>query len=600
MDPKYAGWLYHTEHGLPINEAFQPVLNLEHEAIIGGFKCLYWLVKHEIAHHTNYPALLDLADLLGCEYFAKLKIDQRTNYRSHRIVDEMLQILGEVVEEPILEAIKSSKAIGLEIDESTDISVIKQLDLHVRYTDKEGRMFCQFLDLVSIPDGTAITIAEAVKEVIIRKEIPQDRIFGLGTDGAAVMTGRRNGTAKLLTDSWPGLVSVHCAAHRLALACKDAADEVPYMKIFRKHLQDLHLYFRNSANRTSALKAAASVLGVEDLKVTEVKDTRWISQEKAISNLQRNLPAVLATLAEEAELKKDPVARGLYTYCATYRFVAAVHLQSDILPYLAQLSKLFQKEDINFMAIKNHVPVTIETLRIIKAAGEWQPEGSFLAQVEEKVANLNISAEEDRVRRGTALPTDTLWARFQTQFMEPYIDGLIEHLELRFQQLGILGAFSSLGPQGPQADESRAISDLQLLAKQFPPISEMALLQEWQSYKVLITTVILKDKSQLEIMTAMASGYDELHLLYPNLSLLSAIALTIPVSSVNCERDFSAMNRIKTDLRNRLQGNSLTACMKMSINGPQVKDLQYSRALEIFFSKPRRIACSDATCQLCH
>ncbi|KAK5847870.1 hypothetical protein PBY51_016964 [Eleginops maclovinus] len=391
------GFTAQSSPSLPINEAFQPILNLEHEAIIGGFKCLYWLVKHEIAHHTNYPALLDLADLLGCEYFAKLKIDQRTNYRSHRIVDEMLQILGEVVEEPILEAIKSSKAIGLEIDESTDISVTKQLDLHVRYTDKEGRMFCQFLDLVSIPDGTAITIAEAVKEVIIRKEIPQDRIFGLGTDGAAVMTGRRNGTAKLLTDSWPGLVSVHCAAHRLALACKDAADGVPYMKIFRKHLQDLHLYFRNSANRTSALKAAASVLGVEDLKVTEVKDTSCP-------------PAIGHPALPGAAFKIVPEGR------------------------------------YNFMAIKNHVPVTIETLRIIKAAGERQPEGSFLAQVEEKVANLNISAEEDRVRRGTALPTDTLWARFQTQVMEPYIDGLIEHLELRFQQLGILGAFSSLGP----------------------------------------------------------------------------------------------------------------------------------------------------------
>ena len=46
----------------------------------------------------------------------------------------MLQIIGEVVEEPILEAIKSSKAIGLEIDESIDISVTKQLDVHVRYS----------------------------------------------------------------------------------------------------------------------------------------------------------------------------------------------------------------------------------------------------------------------------------------------------------------------------------------------------------------------------------------------------------------------------------------------------------------------------------
>ncbi|XP_062239338.1 zinc finger protein 862-like [Platichthys flesus] len=572
---------------------------MEHEAIIGGFKCLYWLVKHEIAHHTNYPALLDLADLLGCEYFSKLRIDQRTNYRSHKIVDDMLQILAEVVDEPISAAIKTSKAVGLEIDESTDISVLKQLDIHVRYTDKEGQLFCQFLDLVSIPDGMARTIAEAVKEVIIEKGIPQDRIYGLGTDGAAVMTGKHNGTAKLLADTWPGLVTVHCAAHRLALACKDAADGVPYMKTFRKHLQDLYLYFRNSANRTSALKAAASVLQVAALK--EVKDTRWLSQEKAISNLQRNLPAVLATLAEEADLKKDPVARGLYTYCATYRFVAAVHLQADILPHLARLSKLFQKENVNFMAIKNHVPVTIETLRQIKAAGDKQPEGSFLAQVNEKVNNLNIDAEEERVRRDRGQPTSTgrFWTKFQNEVMDPYIDRLVEHLELRFQQVSILGAFNALGPPGPQADEGQAISDLKMLAKQFQVIQEMPLLHEWQSFKVLVTTGILKDKSQLEIMKAMTSQYDELHQLYPNLSLLSAIALTIPVASVNCERDFSAMNRIKTDLRNRLQGKSLTACMKISINGPPVSKFNFSRALELFFAQPRRIACTDASCQLC-
>lgn len=76
--------------------------------------------------------------------------------------------------------------------------------------------------------------------------------------------------------------------------------------------------------------------------------------------------------------------------------------------------------------------------------------------------------------------------------MEPYIDSLIKHLELRFQQLEILGAFSALGPPGPQGDESRAISDLQMLAKQFPPINEKTLLQEWQSFKVLTTTGILK------------------------------------------------------------------------------------------------------------
>ncbi len=64
---------------------------------------------------------------------------------------------------------------------------------------------------------------------------------------------------------------------------------------------------------------------------------------------------MLATLAEEADTRKDPVARGLYIYCATYRFVAAVLMQADILPHLTQLSKLFQKEDVNFLAIRDHV-----------------------------------------------------------------------------------------------------------------------------------------------------------------------------------------------------------------------------------------------------
>lgn len=44
----------------------------------------------------------------------------------------MLEILATVVEEPILTDIHSSVAIGLEVDESTDVAVTRQLDLHVR------------------------------------------------------------------------------------------------------------------------------------------------------------------------------------------------------------------------------------------------------------------------------------------------------------------------------------------------------------------------------------------------------------------------------------------------------------------------------------
>ena len=89
----------------------------------------------------------------------------------------------------------------------------------------------------------------------------------------------------------------------------------------------------------------------------EVKDTRRLSQHKAIQMLQRNLAAVLGALAEEAEIRKCPTAKGLYTFCGTYRFVASVYLQADVLPHLACLSKVFQKAHVNFLHIKEQVTV---------------------------------------------------------------------------------------------------------------------------------------------------------------------------------------------------------------------------------------------------
>ncbi|KAK7141431.1 hypothetical protein R3I93_010952 [Phoxinus phoxinus] len=596
--------------GISVINSFEPTIVLEHEAVIGGFKCLYWLVKNELAHHTNYPKLLSLAELLGCDYFRKLKIDRRNNYRSHRIIDDMLEVLAEVIEEPILTKIKSSQGISLEVDETTDVSVGRQLDLHVRYIDKEGLVFNHFLDLVSIADGKADTIVAAVKNVILKKGLPTEKLYGLGTDGAAVMTGRVNGVAKQLKDSFPKIVSVACAAHRLALACKDSSNDVRYMATFRDHLQELHLYFRNSANRTATLKAASATLGVSDLKIKEVKDTRWLSQHKAIETLQRNLSAVLGALAEEAEVRRCPGAKGLYTFCATYRFVAAVYLQADVLPHLACLSKVFQKAHVCFLHIKEQVPVTIQTLRSIKEAGLTPLPGSFLSRLHQDLDDpqglgaFNIQHEEERKRRGRdvhEVSREELWARFQREVIHPYITGLETHLDRRFHDLDILGAFSVLGPLGRATpeDDIIKISQLQTLARKFCPEQENEVLQEWFSFKNHVLTGAFKNKDQEEILRLLASEIDEWANLYPCLSLLAGIALVIPVSSVNCERDFSTMNRVKTDLRNQLQGEHLAACLRISINGPCPEAFPYDRALEYFFKKPRKIKCPNKGCKIC-
>lgn len=66
---------------------------------------------------------------------------------------------------------------------------MKTYSFYFRHLDKDGYVFNHFLDLVTLEDGTADSIVAAIKNVLQKRELPVDRLCGLETDGAAVMTG---------------------------------------------------------------------------------------------------------------------------------------------------------------------------------------------------------------------------------------------------------------------------------------------------------------------------------------------------------------------------------------------------------------------------
>jgi len=56
---------------------------------------------------------------------------------------------------------------------------------------------------------------------------------------------------------------------------------------------------------------------------------------------------------------------------------------------------------------------------------------------------------------------------------------------------------------------------------------------------------------------------------FEGLSELLRIYSSLPISNAEVERGFSAVNRIKTDLRNRLSTGKLEDLMMISLNGPE-------------------------------
>ena len=64
---------------------------------MAAVRTMYWLLKSEIPHTTNYASLLELQKQNRCAYISSLQINKRTNYLSERTKQEIVLCIGELV-----------------------------------------------------------------------------------------------------------------------------------------------------------------------------------------------------------------------------------------------------------------------------------------------------------------------------------------------------------------------------------------------------------------------------------------------------------------------------------------------------------------------
>ena len=72
------------------------------------------------------------------------------------------------------------------------------------------------------------------------------------------------------------------------------------------------------------------------------------------------------------------------------------------------------------------------------------------------------------------------------------------------------------------------------------------------------------------------------------MSRLASNALTIPVSTADCERGFSAVKQIKTDLRNRQKTETLDSLLRISVEGPDLDSFDFNKAATLWASQRNR------------
>ena len=286
-----------------LQQAFQTQLSLNKAAVKSAMQCLYWLVKEEIPHTTNYPSLLNAVEFMGCTQLKHLQCSENAKYTSRRITTEFLQVMGEQVEQEKLNDLLASPVFSILIDETTDIAVINEMAIYARFIDSDAHVRTVFLKIVELANGCAETIEAALMAYLEEQSIPLSRLVGFGSDGASVMIGKHSGVATRLKNKQPILTSIHCMAHRLALAAGQAGEKIRFIKnTFKPTLRQLSYFYENSSVRSSGLKALQELLETPALKLKKPLDVRWLSHDNACQTLKRVLPAVIVRLRKEERL----------------------------------------------------------------------------------------------------------------------------------------------------------------------------------------------------------------------------------------------------------------------------------------------------------
>ena len=75
---------------------------------------------------------------------------------------------------------------------------------------------------------------------------------------------------------------------------------------------------------------------------------------------------------------------------------------------------------------------------------------------------------------------------------------------------------------------------------------------------------------------------------FPNFLCLNNLLLMIPAHSVEYERGFSAMKKVKTDWRSSLHTDTLTGLMRILLHSPSEREFDPLPAISVWTAASRR------------
>lgn len=518
-------------------------MNIEHHSsTVKIFRTVYYLAKTNRTF-LDHPNLCMLQGLNGVD----LGVTLHSRYSATGIMNSISESMRAKL---CAHVINQKLKVSVLLDESTTVAHKSAVVIYVRtsmfdmHTCKDGGAFSFPLCLKELDGLDAKTITTVLLDSLssngFDNEYLSKHLIGACSDGASTMLGNKSGVLTRLKSKYPNIILWHCMAHRLELAVGDSVDKLGPVNHMRVLLDKLYTLYSTSPAKQRELETCAGDL-CEVLKIGRVLGTRWCaSSRKALNAIWQSYPA-LATHFERN--KASATYAGLHKILTSKTFVMNLSLMLDAFSEIGTLSLVFQNDQTNLSVAFSHTKRCIRALKKLKS----KELGEKLQLAEQSI--------ELKVHMGIDLTDNPKVVRINhNQFYQALVDNIESRMEVDSAMTDFLDMVDVLDPlKWPTAVESpwpEGEKRIKMLADKFRFDGVGQVTNAFRDY--------LDNQNHCPIL----------------IKQLKSIVHTLPVSTADCERGFSAMNNIATKLRNRLLVDNVSNLMFISLVGPPLSQFQ--------------------------
>ncbi|XP_069670967.1 zinc finger MYM-type protein 1-like isoform X2 [Periplaneta americana] len=495
---------------------------------------------------------------------------------SNQIQNDLIESINNVIVAEIRKEVHNAPFVAIMVDDTTDMRSQSQLSVILRYATSDGVIQERFVGFSDVStDQTPSALANQVIDYIAQYDFGS-KIVAQTYDGAVVIPSEINALQAKVREKFPGALFIHSMSHEFNHVLSQSVSCIRECNVFFKTLDGFSSFFSKSSKRAHYLDQAVKK---KFPRFAPARRNYTGHLVETVYEYKSELITMFENIIESPDGWDNETyiaAQGFLSVLNDFTFSFLLTVFKNLFSVTTVLSEILQTKS-------NNISICIHKLAVAKENIASKRE-EFKKVFSETSDEQTTEAQNKRTRLDNEGDVEKCLRKIYFDIL----DNVINQIDVRFQNLDKLQFLELIKPYHGKEFPEIAFSSLKSVYGEhfdFPRLRG--------ELSVCYCKKDLKNKSASELLCYLKAMKIDRELF--QLRKLCELIVTIPASSASVAHSSSALDRIKTYIRNSQAEDRPSSLSLLSVEKELLETIRsnedfYVQVIDDFAVKERGIA----------